>query len=409
MDDIEVIDEGGIEELVDEEDIVDLMKMFYYKFMPIITLIGLFTNGFCIIVLSQRQFRQKQVNRYFLVLSIMEFLVCCSVIPLMLSNNGCYFLRFTTAYYYAHLGWPATEALQMISFYIIICISYDRFIAAYFPYKYKATQTFRVCKIRILVIILVSFLFHLPLMCLGRVHENPHSSSVEILGNRSEHTHSNIVNNFHDEHNHAYWVNDKKSGHNSTHYVHHYGNNLIQYVHDAYRERGQSISFRVYEAIKMTVDTWIPSTLLLGLNIALVVRIIRRHHVGIGQHMTSNTVIINTSIVIMAALYFILSLPVTIYTVAMNGHLKDKCHGTYKVEMFRGVGNTMKLFQNITLIIFIFILNKNFKNDILKKFSELKNDKNSKDVSSIVAFTSQCETKIKLYDSKSGSDKDNYC
>ncbi|CAL4124719.1 unnamed protein product, partial [Meganyctiphanes norvegica] len=293
------------------------MWVAYQVVVPTLVVLGVIGNVLCLVVLAKPHVRALHVNRYFLFMAVMDLLSCLFVIPVSLTISGCVFTSRHIAYYYAYLGWAVPEILQIISFCVIVFLSYDRCLAIYLPAHFKEIQNHKVFRNRIIGIVTFSIFLHLPVIALGNVEELDDGKFI---------------------------------------------------VTDGYRSMFDNPFFKIYSAFKEVLDYVGPSIIQMMFHIALVVAMVKTKFIHEDEELERKKFVLNVTIISMGLFYLVTSMPVCIYNFYYAKPNNDCCHGEYGVEVFRGIANCFKLSQNVFNIIFIVILNKTFKKEFLTLF-----------------------------------------
>lgn len=92
-------------------------------------------------------------------------LVCVFHIPVITTITGCTFSSYGEAFYFTHFGWTLVGVFQTFGVYVIVWLSFDRFIAVWMYEIYpKIQQHSNVKRNRLLVSAVASVIFHLVYM-----------------------------------------------------------------------------------------------------------------------------------------------------------------------------------------------------------------------------------------------------
>ncbi|CAL4059499.1 unnamed protein product, partial [Meganyctiphanes norvegica] len=140
------------------------MYTTYQILFPIFISIGILLNiGICAIM-RKTTFQDYPINRYIMVISVLNIGYNIFLIPISSSNNGCIISSSSAATYYAHFGWAVSEGFLTARSYTIGAIAYDRLLAIYFQYYCYSNKdkNFKIFKCRTMGIVLLSILMTIP-------------------------------------------------------------------------------------------------------------------------------------------------------------------------------------------------------------------------------------------------------
>merc|ERR1719391_808555 len=99
---------------------------------------------------------------YLLWLTVSNLCALITAIPAF--YDGSYGLEggYITAFYQAHMELPLTNLFLVNSVYIIICITVNRYIAIYEPFKFQKIHTLKNARLCLSFSFICSVLLHIP-------------------------------------------------------------------------------------------------------------------------------------------------------------------------------------------------------------------------------------------------------
>ncbi|XP_069156306.1 probable G-protein coupled receptor B0563.6 isoform X2 [Procambarus clarkii] len=318
------VDEAYQEDLTYQVD--EVHQVVYRQVLPVLVSLGVLANVLCIIVLSKPRLRAARVNWYFLLLAVLDLLVCVFYIPVITTITGCTFSSYVEAYYFSHLGWTLVGISQALGTYTMLWLSLDRFIAVWMCNLYPRIQSNpNIFRNRIVLTFIVCIFVHLPYIIDAKVDC---SSSTK--------TDSTCVN--------GTWI--IKTG---------YQNHFNEAWHKVYRTfYGLFIRF-------------VPASLLVVFNVGLVIGVARGRvnfpTTAEGSRRAGERTLVITVISITAS-YILLTLPIIIYVMNYAKHHSDRCYGNHPKEVLRAIGNSFQILEHTIHIIFFLGLNHGFREEL---------------------------------------------
>ncbi|KAK3850424.1 hypothetical protein Pcinc_042873 [Petrolisthes cinctipes] len=310
---------------------VDLVHMVTYRrVLPFLVTLGLVTNLVALVVLCRPSLRHTKVNGYLIVLTVCDFFVCVSYIPVITTITGCVHYSYTDALYFAHFGWTLVGVFQTIGIYTILWLSLDRFMAVWMYDLYpRIQQKPHVNRNRMILTAICCLAIHVVYMIDGK---------AECTSDVDHHL----------DCKHGRWLST--SGYELS-----------------YSEQWH----KMYRFFFSLVIRWIPSTLLLGFNAGLVVGVARgRLSFPSASHPNAERNLVTITICITFS-YIFFSLPIVVYITAFASKLDDRCSGLHSKEILRAVGNCFQLLEHIVHVFFMAGLNSAFRKE-LKVFLRLE-------------------------------------
>ena len=229
------------------------------------------------------------------------------------------------ALYVVHVFFTIFYILRMFCHYIIVWICYDRFLALWYCHRFQQTQKPRVMWIRVIITGIASFLLH-----------------MMYLFNVKVRCQSNIEKDTYTQDCEAGWI-------------------ILDCRHHIESKESWQIVKRFVWSILLFV---IPMFLVLAFNSGIVVGLIRRRlhnttSTTLARHQTYSTIYISLA---MSFTFVATNLPIYIYHTLYPTNIKCNS-GTFKEEIFLTIANLLKVGENLTHILFLFI-NQTFRSEL---------------------------------------------
>ncbi|CAL4124718.1 unnamed protein product, partial [Meganyctiphanes norvegica] len=152
-----------------EETVKLIYQTGYYILGSLLIILGILTNGLCIIVTSRKKLQRMHVTRYIRLLASTDLIGYLAFIPCIVQPSFCVFESYSLAFYNAHFGLMFVSFTRSLSFFIIIWISYDRCLAVWKPGRYKSVNTPKVLRIRAIGTFIFCLFGYAPLMAMGEL------------------------------------------------------------------------------------------------------------------------------------------------------------------------------------------------------------------------------------------------
>ncbi|CAL4136812.1 unnamed protein product, partial [Meganyctiphanes norvegica] len=226
-----------------------------------------------------------------------------------------------------------------------------RFLATLYPMQFKESQKYQVFRYRMLGLVLLSTLIHLPFITFGTV------DIVHEDGDQQD----NVVKNI------SFYRD----------------NSQILVVHDGYHSINSTWYYVVLLTTREIIDVWVPMTLLLLLNMAQVCTMMctKQTFSRIAcERVRRRKVCVNITLMVKAGLFFTFSIPISIYDYVLAERYDNVCHGSHSVELFRGIAKSLKLCQHVIHIFFLLALNVTFKKELSMLSHSIHGNNNQREV-----------------------------
>ncbi|CAL4157931.1 unnamed protein product, partial [Meganyctiphanes norvegica] len=286
-----------------------IFSIAYRGFFPVIILFGIILNGLCIVVVSRRKIRLNPFSMYVKFGALVDVISFLIMIPIIKSHL-CSPDSYSMAFYKTYLGWTLVSYLRHLSYFSLLWISYDRFLAIWFNQKFKETQNSTVVHRRLVATTLFALVIFLPGIVIGEV------KCAAGLTDGTVYTE-------------AQWLSIP-----------------------GYKRRIDQLWFKMYRMTIALSMEGIPSLIQLALSIGLIVGLIRkgRNIKSAGKRRRKSKLYVQTAVILcLNATYILVSVPHTILTaISFSG---NKCHASPRKEvwlMSLNVLTTMWYCVNVT-------------------------------------------------------------
>ncbi|XP_068223199.1 probable G-protein coupled receptor B0563.6 isoform X2 [Palaemon carinicauda] len=289
---------------------------------PLIIAIGVVNNVICIIILLKPKMRIILANRYFLIQAVADLLVCVMSIPIAISSNGCFIDSYSTAIYYGYFGWSVLEILQPLSFYTLLFLAFDRFLAVWNVQYFRNHKKDKILMYRMAILLTIDILLHIfffinvKISCLDE-NENPPCKPHQYV------------------------------------------------IQDAVRLNSTEIWHPVFFHFHEFLVRWLPGFSLIVFNIGLIIAIGRgKLNNSDVSNSDSKKMELSLTLTLIAMIFstIIFIFPQAVYMTQFGELHPGKCYGDY--ELFRATTNVLQLLEHITLIVFLTMLNPNFRKEL---------------------------------------------
>lgn len=259
--------------------------------------------------------------RYFLLMILSDFAMSICIIPSIVSLNGCVFWSYSFAFYFAHFGWSLETLYQMLSVYILLWISLDRFMAAWNIPLFSRVYKDGVILKRMVATFIFCVFSHLQKFICAEVK----CLEGDLISNCTK-----------------FKIRDS---------VHYEDNSALTKV------------FMTLHEISLT---WFPVIVLALLNAGLAIKLYSKNNqtaiTSDYRREKENKAIIN--LLCFSLTYIFLSTPISWYIIYFHD-LEGTCYGKWTDEVFRGVANTFEIAQSLMHILYLYLLNKKFRMTII--------------------------------------------
>lgn len=149
----------GLEE--DDGQLDDLLYGAYRVVLPLVIVGGVLVTTLSLVVLTRPRLRATHVNTYFLLLASADLVIFVVSVATVVTLNGCELFSYAFALYFAHFFFTLFYIVQTFSMYVILWISYDRFLAVWDFKRFHEIQKPGVLRVRLVGTLLVCVLIHM--------------------------------------------------------------------------------------------------------------------------------------------------------------------------------------------------------------------------------------------------------
>ncbi|CAL4127376.1 unnamed protein product, partial [Meganyctiphanes norvegica] len=143
------------------EDVAKVLAIRYHIVFPIFITLGILTNAFCIAVTRRKKLRALHSNAYIQVMAVLDIMSACAYLPFVFDNEFCLYKNYTQAFYFTRFGFIIVNCIRSSGTYILVFLTYDRFLAIWFPQTFQKVKTKGVLKKRLIILLIwisVSFI-----------------------------------------------------------------------------------------------------------------------------------------------------------------------------------------------------------------------------------------------------------
>ncbi|XP_018336472.1 probable G-protein coupled receptor AH9.1 [Agrilus planipennis] len=128
---------GDIYALPNDEKLIKLEYVAYTILSPIIIIVGIICNCINLLVLSYPSVMKGAAKIYLRALAIADLCALLGLVPVLQRLNKVHNQTLTAAFYYAHLEVFLVEVFIRFSTFIVVCMSFDRYLAICLPEKFN--------------------------------------------------------------------------------------------------------------------------------------------------------------------------------------------------------------------------------------------------------------------------------
>ncbi|CAL4250529.1 unnamed protein product [Meganyctiphanes norvegica] len=150
------------------DDVSELLHVVYHCIYPVIIILGLISNVLCLIVATRKNLQKNNITRYLKFAFSIDLFGNILTIPTV-AIEGCTYSSYAEAVYYAHFGWSAITTLRILTHYTLMWISYDRFLAVWYPNRYKKINTAIIVKKRLIIMTILISILYIPFDSMAEV------------------------------------------------------------------------------------------------------------------------------------------------------------------------------------------------------------------------------------------------
>ncbi|XP_069955307.1 probable G-protein coupled receptor B0563.6 [Cherax quadricarinatus] len=309
------------------DDVTLIQRVSYEVLLPIMIVLGLVVNIFGIFLLTRRKLRSRPANSYYLMLISCDLLILVISIPTAITVNGCRLFSYSVAVYFAHIFFTFFYIIQTFTLYVILWISYDRFLALWFFKRFHEVQGRRVLRSRVLLTMSLCILMHMK-----------HLFDVQFMCVKS----SEIVKEPDEWCEGGVWI-------------------IKDDLHSLSRK---NVWTHLWWVLRGLVVLVVPIILVLVFNVGIVVGLVhRRLHNTAATTRTRGQAYSSIYISLAISATFVLcTVPITVHATFYAENIVN-CTGPYSEEVFRAVANLLLIGEHLTHFLF-FSFNETFRSEL---------------------------------------------
>ncbi|XP_042237480.1 uncharacterized protein LOC121876452 isoform X2 [Homarus americanus] len=327
----------------EEEEVAMIQFVTYEVLLPMVIVTGVLITTIGLIILSKPKLRVRPVNKYYMLLLGTDVAVLLVSLSRVITVNGCRLYSYGVAFYFAHFFFSIFSMFQSFTLFIILWISYDRYLALWNFKRFQEVQSRRVFRIRLCFTIVVCVCSHLKHLLTGEVMcSTDGAGGSEVLGN------AGVSVNYSDHQDSKEFLEPTCEN----------GSWILKdEVHNLDRNNPWEVLPWVARGLASLI---IPIILVVVFNGGIVAGLIqRRLNNSAATPRTRGRAYSSIYITLaISTTFFVCTMPITIYIV-FYAETED-CRGTYSVEVFRAVANLLMVIRHLTHSL-IFSFSENFR------------------------------------------------
>ncbi|CAL4063248.1 unnamed protein product [Meganyctiphanes norvegica] len=296
------------------DDVLSVLQVRYHIILPIFVCLAILVNSFCIAVTRRPKLSSLQCNIYIQMMASLDLMATIAYMPFIFDTELCLYEKYGAAFYFTHFSVHIPNCLRAAITYVMLSLSYDRFLAIWFPLRYKNISKEGILKKRFIfggIWMVISFI---PAMTIGNVSRQSEGLWLGLCG--------------------------------------------YKYV--------KSDWVFYYKMYLMLIIGILPIILIIGLNIGLVVGLCTKGITKLGPSNKRNRLLSSTVAVLAINISYVFCCVPYLLTAGFYNRDKGKCYSTYKTEMTLLIFNSMVLLWSIINILIFFLLNKDYSHEIRK-------------------------------------------
>ncbi|CAL4064294.1 unnamed protein product, partial [Meganyctiphanes norvegica] len=144
-------------------DVEPALRIRNQIILPIFITFGVIANTFTFYVVTRPKPRTLYFNLYIQVMSLLDLLGFIMRLPIAFDDEYCGYSQYSMAFYMTHFGWLIINMLRGINSYVLVFLSLDRFIGIWWPDTFRNMKDSKIGTILlILTSVLVFFTTYIP-------------------------------------------------------------------------------------------------------------------------------------------------------------------------------------------------------------------------------------------------------
>uniref|UniRef100_A0A0N5A7R9 G_PROTEIN_RECEP_F1_2 domain-containing protein n=1 Tax=Syphacia muris TaxID=451379 RepID=A0A0N5A7R9_9BILA len=143
---------------------VSLVNQIVYAYIaPVVITSGIIGDVLTIATLSHPMFKRSSiVYVYLTLLAITDLMMHCSIIPMVLNFLNYRLCSYSSAIYYAHVGFPLVNALMGSSVWIVVFLTMSQYVAVCYPLYGDFLRSRRLCFSLFAAAYIINFCIYAP-------------------------------------------------------------------------------------------------------------------------------------------------------------------------------------------------------------------------------------------------------
>ncbi|CAL4130703.1 unnamed protein product [Meganyctiphanes norvegica] len=163
------------------DEVAAVLKTRFHIVFPVFIVLTIIINAACIMVTMRPKLRAYHCNTYIQLMAILDLLSSFAYLPFIFDNELCLYSSYTYAFYFTHFGWMVTHCLRALSNYVLLFLSYDRFLAIWYPDRFKVIKHKGISR-RMFIVGSLLVISYIPVMYIGHVTPQPNNKWLGLAG-----------------------------------------------------------------------------------------------------------------------------------------------------------------------------------------------------------------------------------
>ncbi|CAL4080939.1 unnamed protein product [Meganyctiphanes norvegica] len=165
------------------EQVSSVMVVGYHGVVPCLVVIGIIINILCISIICRPKLKNIHINKYLKFLVVVDLVTYACCLLDSLARPFCFPSSYTLAFYKAHFGGKLVYLCRYISVHGLIWMSFDRFLATWFPTPFPLYKKPGVVGVRLTLSVIWAVLWGIPILYMGTVEEYPYFGNENAINN----------------------------------------------------------------------------------------------------------------------------------------------------------------------------------------------------------------------------------
>ncbi|CAL4087093.1 unnamed protein product, partial [Meganyctiphanes norvegica] len=258
-------------------DVLGVLQLRYHVVLPIIVAAGILTNSFCLVIVNSPKLQNIHINIYFKFMTVVDLVAFIAHIPLLIDTEFCVYSNVIWTTYMTYLGITIPYTLRICNSCVLLIISYDRILAAWFHSKFLQVKHQRVAMRRLSILVIFITVTFIPILACGRVfHVNERWVSIP-----------------------------------------------------GFKIQLENVWFKIYRKCVLYLSAVAPILLIVGLNVGLIIAVIKKEFHG--NRTRNRSFFLTVAVLVVNVTYSFCTIPYIVW--ASLYEIDDgNCNGTYNTE-----------------------------------------------------------------------------